>query len=73
MRAIQRYSTSAFTDGVRVGLSRLLTMNPNGTSSSGTVYVRGRDRSQYAVRVLGATGRVRVLKYDYVRGRWLDL
>jgi prepilin-type N-terminal cleavage/methylation domain-containing protein len=61
------------TDGVRVGLSRLLTMNPNGTSSSGTVYVRGRDRSQYAVRVLGATGRVRVLKYDYVRGRWLDL
>ena len=64
---------AAGTDGVRVGLARLLTMNPDGTSSSGTVYVRGRDRSQYAVRVLGATGRVRVLKYDYVRGRWIDL
>lgn len=64
---------AAGTDGVRVGLSRLLTMNANGTSSSGTVYVRGRDRSQYAVRVLGATGRVRVLKYDYVRQRWIDL
>lgn len=61
------------TDGVRVGASRLLTMNANGTSSSGTVYVRGRDRSQYAVRVLGATGRVRVLKYDYARQRWIDL
>lgn len=61
------------TDGVRVGVSRLLTMNANGTSSSGTVYVRGRDRSQYAVRVLGATGRVRVLKYDYVRRRWIDV
>lgn len=61
------------TDGVRVGLSRLLTMNANGTATSGTVYVRGRDRSQYAVRVLGATGRVRVLKYDYVRRRWIDL
>ena len=61
------------TDGVRVGLARLLTMNANGTSSSGTVYVRGRDRSQYAVRVLGATGRVRVLKYDYARRRWIDL
>lgn len=60
-------------DGVRVGPSRLLTMNANGTSSSGTVYVRGRDRSQYAVRVLGATGRVRVLKYDHVRRRWTDL
>ena len=61
------------TDGVRVGVSRLLTMNANGTSSSGTVYVRGRDRSQYAVRVLGATGRVRVLRYDYVRRRWTGL
>jgi prepilin-type N-terminal cleavage/methylation domain-containing protein len=60
------------SDGVRVGASRLLTMNPNGTSSSGTVYVRGRDRLQYAVRVLGATGRVRVLKYDFVRRRWTD-
>lgn len=60
-------------DGVRVGASRLLTMNANGTSSSGTVYVRGRDRSQYAVRVLGATGRVRMLKYDFVRRRWTDV
>ena len=66
-------SPAGSTDGVRVGLSRLLSMNANGTSSSGTVYVRGRDRSQYAVRVLGATGRVRVLKYDYVRRRWTDL
>lgn len=61
------------TDGVRVGASRLITMNANGTSSSGTVYVRGRDRSQYAVRVLGATGRVRMLKYDFVRRRWTDV
>jgi prepilin-type N-terminal cleavage/methylation domain-containing protein len=61
------------TDGVRVGGARLLTMNANGTSSSGTLYVKGRDRSQYAVRVLGATGRVRVLKYDFVRRRWVDV
>jgi len=61
------------TDGVRVGTSRLLSMNPDGTSSSGTVYVHGRDRSQCAVRVLGTTGRVRTLKYDFVRRRWTDL
>ena len=47
---------AAGSDGVRVGVSRLLTMNPDGTSSSGTVYVRGRDRSQYAVRVLACDG-----------------
>jgi type II secretory pathway pseudopilin PulG len=60
------------TDGVRVGASKLLAMNPDGTSSSGTLYVHGRDRAQYAVRVLGVTGRVRVLKFDHVRRRWID-
>jgi prepilin-type N-terminal cleavage/methylation domain-containing protein len=60
------------TDGVRVGVSKLLAMNPDGTSSSGTLYLRGRDRAQYAVRVLGVTGRVRVLKFDHVRRRWID-
>jgi Tfp pilus assembly protein FimT len=61
------------SDGVRVGTSNLLSMNPDGTSSSGTLYVHGRTRSQYAVRVFGVTGRVRVLKYDYVRRRWVEL
>jgi prepilin-type N-terminal cleavage/methylation domain-containing protein len=61
------------SDGVRVGVSKLLSMNPDGTSSSGTLYVHGRERSQYAVRVLGATGRVRVLEYDFVRRRWMAL
>ena len=60
------------TDGVRVGASKLLAMNPDGTSSSGTLYVHGRDRAQYAVRVLGVTGRVRVLKFDHVRHHWID-
>ena len=60
------------TDGVRVGPSRLLSMGPDGTSSSGTLYVHGQERAQYAVRVLGATGRVRVLKYDQLQRRWID-
>jgi type II secretory pathway pseudopilin PulG len=60
------------TDGVRVGTSKLLAMNPDGTASSGTLYLHGRERAQYAVRVLGVTGRVRVLKFDHVRRRWVD-
>lgn len=60
-------------DGVRLGTSKLLSMNADGTCSSGTLYLHGRDRSQYAVRVLGVTGRVRVLKYDFVKGRWADV
>ena len=60
-------------DGVRLGASSLLSVNPDGTCSSGTLYVHGRGRTQYAVRVLGVTGRVRILKFDPVRGRWTDV
>jgi len=56
-------------DGVRVGSSRILSMNPNGSSSAGTVYLHGR-RAQWAVRVLGTTARVRVLRYDDQRRAW---
>lgn len=57
-------------DGVRVGVSKMVSMNPDGTSSSGTLYLHGRERSQYAVRVFGATGRIRTLKYDFAEQRW---
>lgn len=50
------------TEGVRIGSARILTLAPDGTATPGTLYVRGR-RAQYAVRVLGATGRTRVLWY----------
>jgi len=59
-------------DGVRLGTSAILSMNGDGTATSGTLYVHGRQRTQYAVRVLGVTGRVRVLKFDFVTGRWAD-
>jgi prepilin-type N-terminal cleavage/methylation domain-containing protein len=59
------------TEGVRIGTSRILTMSSNGTATSGTLYVQGR-RAQYAVRVLGATGRTRILKYDTGAGTWIS-
>jgi len=59
------------TEGVRIGTARMLTLSPNGTATSGTLYVQGR-RAQYAVRVLGATGRTRILKYDTGAGTWIS-
>jgi prepilin-type N-terminal cleavage/methylation domain-containing protein len=58
------------TDGVRIGSSRILTMSPDGTATAGTLYVRGR-HAQYAVRVLGTTGRTRVLKYRTRDRTWM--
>jgi Tfp pilus assembly protein FimT len=57
-------------NAVRFGSSGLLSFTPLGTATSGTVYVRGRDGTQLAVRVLGVTGRTRVLRYTPRNGRW---
>jgi hypothetical protein len=57
-------------DGVRIGTSRLLSMSSDGTATSGTLYIRGR-RRQYAVRVLGATGRTRMLQYRSGDRSWI--
>ena len=61
----------ASEEGVRFGSSRILTLSPDGTATPGTLYVHG-SRSQYAVRVLGATGRTRVFRYDTGLGRWIS-
>jgi len=58
-------------DAVQLGESNLLSFSPAGTSSSGTVYVRGRDGTQWAVRVLGATARARVLRYVPLTREWV--
>jgi prepilin-type N-terminal cleavage/methylation domain-containing protein len=59
----------ASTDGVRIGSARILSTGPDGTATSGTLYVQGQ-RAQYAVRVLGATARTRVLKFESGAGTW---
>ena len=58
-------------DGVRIGTARILTMSPDGTATSGTLYLQC-GRAQYAVRVLGATGRTRVLKYEQGSASWVS-
>ena len=58
------------TDGVRIGTPRILTLAPDGTATSGTLYIRGK-RGQYAVRVLGATARTRVFQYHTGAGEWI--
>jgi type II secretory pathway pseudopilin PulG len=57
-------------DPIQIGSSGLLSFNPNGSTTAGTVFIRGRQRNQFAVRVLGATGRVRILAFHFASGRW---
>jgi hypothetical protein len=58
------------SDPVRFGSSAMLSWSPLGSSTSGTLYVAGPRGPQLAVRVFGATGRVRVLRFDPGAGQW---
>jgi Tfp pilus assembly protein FimT len=60
------------SDPIQLGSSNILSFSPNGTATSGTVYIRSRDGTQWAVRVLGATGRTRVLRYVSGTREWVD-
>ena len=53
--------------------SVLMSFTPIGTASSRTLYLRGGDGSQYAVRVLGATGRTRVLRFVAASRQWIEV
>jgi prepilin-type N-terminal cleavage/methylation domain-containing protein len=60
------------TDGVRIGSARILSLSPNGSATPGTLYITSAHGAQYAVRVLGATGRARVLKFDRTKSQWIE-
>lgn len=57
-------------DPIRFGRSRMVSFSPTGTCTPGTLYVLGRGRRQLAVRVLGATGRLRVLEFNFGVSSW---
>lgn len=63
---------TAGTDPLRIGSSNLLSFTPLGTATPGSIYVRGRDGSQFAIRIVGATGRTRVQRYVQRTRAWVD-
>jgi prepilin-type N-terminal cleavage/methylation domain-containing protein len=57
-------------DPIKLGTSSILTFSALGTSSSGTLYIAGRKGSQFALRIFGATGKIRLLQFDEREGQW---
>jgi hypothetical protein len=70
--AVDPYGTPPGSDPVRLGASDLLVFTPLGTATPGSLYVRG-DRRQYVVRILGETGRTRVLSFSSEDRSWRPL
>jgi prepilin-type N-terminal cleavage/methylation domain-containing protein len=59
------------TDPVQIGSSAFLSFSPTGSSTSGTLFIRNHHGHQFAVRILGATGRTRVLEFNAAHATWL--
>jgi Tfp pilus assembly protein FimT len=57
-------------DPLRIGNTALLTFSPFGSATSGTLYVAAQRGPQMAIRIFGATGRVRVLMFDAQTRQW---
>ncbi|HUE89970.1 MAG TPA: GspH/FimT family pseudopilin [Vicinamibacterales bacterium] len=60
----------AGSDPIRIGSTNLVSFSATGSSTSGTIYLAARDGSQMCIRLLGTTGRVRVLRFDRTSGAW---
>lgn len=58
------------SDPIQIGPSTLMSFNPNGSSTAGTLYIRGACPNQFAVRVLGVTARARIFHVDVADGIW---
>ena len=66
-------SSAPGDDPIRFGSSKMVTFTAIGTSTPGSVYIRGRRQAQYVIRVFGDTGKTRILKFDSGRGVWRQL
>ena len=58
------------SDPLRIGNTSLLAFSPLGSATSGSLYVSAHGGPQMAIRVYGATGRVRVLMFDAPARQW---
>ena len=57
------------TDPIHLGASNIASFTPVGTSSSGSVYVRG-GACQLVIRLYGDTGKTRVLRFEERTRQW---
>ena len=57
---------------VQFNRSSICSFSPIGQSTPGTIYLTDAAGELYAVRVYGASAKVRVLRYDALRRRWSE-
>ena len=71
--AIDAGSDPPGSDPIRLGNSNSVSFSSIGTATPGTIYLTGRSRAQYAIRIVGGTGKIRVYRYERRTGKWMPL
>jgi type II secretory pathway pseudopilin PulG len=71
--SVDPYGTPPGSDPIRLGTNDTVTFTPLGSSTPGSVYIRGRGSVQYVVRVFAETGKIRVLKFQVASRQWTQL
>jgi hypothetical protein len=65
--------TAPGADPIRLGTGDMVTFTPLGSSSPGSLYIRGRGNVQYVVRMFAETGRILILRYYPGTREWKPL
>jgi hypothetical protein len=65
--------TAPGSNPVRLGSGSSASFSPDGTSSSGSLYILGARNTQFVVRLYGETAKVRVLRFDNRTHQWRPL
>ena len=55
---------------LQFGNSTICSFSPQGGGTPGTIYISDGISNLYCVRVFGATGRLRMLRYDSGKQKW---
>ena len=71
--AVDPSGTAPGADPIRLGTNDMVTFTPLGSSSPGSLYVRGRGNVQYVLRVFAETGKIRILKFYPGSRQWRQL
>ena len=61
---------STTASAVQFGRSTICSFSTDGRSTPGTIYISDRGGQLYALRVFGATAKIRLLRYHFNAARW---
>jgi hypothetical protein len=65
--------TAPGNDPIRLGAGNSVSFSTLGSATPGTIYITGPSRAQFAVRVFGATGKIRAYRFNRRTGKWLPM